>query len=178
MCIRDRYRAPELILSHRRYTKAIDIWAVGCILAEFYGRKPIFMGHDSLHQVSEILKVLGSPCRETVAKYCSARSWEIFSGRSEVKKMPWSSVYPKSCSDAQALLDMLLTWDPDKRPGVEVALCHPFFEDVSNPYDEPSCPYGPFDFSYENKFTSMKMLRETINEEVRAFKRSAGLEEF
>lgn len=43
------YRAPELILSHKKYSKAVDMWAVGCILAEFYGRKPVFMGNDSLH---------------------------------------------------------------------------------------------------------------------------------
>ena len=40
------YRAPEVILSKSRYTKAVDLWSVGCILAELIGRKPLFAGRD------------------------------------------------------------------------------------------------------------------------------------
>jgi serine/threonine protein kinase len=40
------YRAPEVILSRKRYTKAVDMWSVGCILAELLGRKPLFPGRD------------------------------------------------------------------------------------------------------------------------------------
>ncbi len=39
------YRAPE-VLTLNRYTKAVDMWAVGCILAELLGRKPLFPGRD------------------------------------------------------------------------------------------------------------------------------------
>ena len=39
-----RYRAPELLLSCEDYGPAIDVWAVGCILAELLGRKPLFPG--------------------------------------------------------------------------------------------------------------------------------------
>ena len=35
------YRAPEVILSWRQYTSAIDVWSVGCILAELIRRKPL-----------------------------------------------------------------------------------------------------------------------------------------
>ncbi|CUS23873.1 LAQU0S12e01948g1_1 [Lachancea quebecensis] len=164
------YRAPELILSRKKYTKSIDMWAVGCILAEFYGRKPIFMGQDSLHQISEILEVLGTPSRLIIAKYCSTRSWEIFSMRNETKKRNWSSVYPYSSDYAQDLLDTLLDWDPDARPTAETALEHIFFADLRNPKEEPICPHGTFDFSYENNFTSMAALRECLYDEVKAFK--------
>ena len=43
------YRAPELLLSCDKYTEAIDIWAVGCILAELLLRKPLYPGKDYLH---------------------------------------------------------------------------------------------------------------------------------
>eukprot|EP00117_Sycon_ciliatum_P034749 scpid66118/ scgid6181/ Cyclin-dependent kinase 8; Cell division protein kinase 8; Mediator complex subunit Cdk8; Mediator of RNA polymerase II transcription subunit Cdk8 len=36
------YRAPELLLGARHYTKAIDIWAIGCIFAELLTAEPIF----------------------------------------------------------------------------------------------------------------------------------------
>ncbi|GME83234.1 unnamed protein product [[Candida] boidinii] len=55
------YRAPELMLCKRSYGKEVDMWAVGCIFVEFYGRRPIFIGNDQVHQLIEILKVLGTP---------------------------------------------------------------------------------------------------------------------
>lgn len=39
------YRAPEVILNASNYTKAIDIWSIGCILAELLGRTPLFPGN-------------------------------------------------------------------------------------------------------------------------------------
>jgi len=40
------YRAPEVLLSWKKYTKAIDVWSVGCILAEMMMRKPLFPGQE------------------------------------------------------------------------------------------------------------------------------------
>jgi len=40
------YRAPEVLLSWKKYSYAIDIWSVGCILAEIMLRAPLFPGHD------------------------------------------------------------------------------------------------------------------------------------
>lgn len=38
------YRAPEVILNASEYSKAVDIWSVGCIMAELLGRQPLFPG--------------------------------------------------------------------------------------------------------------------------------------
>lgn len=38
----------------RSYTKALDVWSVGCILAELVGRRPIFPGSDSQNQLTLI----------------------------------------------------------------------------------------------------------------------------
>jgi mitogen-activated protein kinase 7 len=42
------YRAPEIMLSFKSYTKAIDMWSVGCIFAELLGNKPLFKGRDCI----------------------------------------------------------------------------------------------------------------------------------
>ena len=55
------YRAPEIMLSCKEYSKAVDVWGVGCILAEILGRKPLFPGEDYIHQLQVISDVLGSP---------------------------------------------------------------------------------------------------------------------
>ena len=41
------YRAPELLLGTRHYTPAVDLWAVGCILAELLSLRPIFKGEEA-----------------------------------------------------------------------------------------------------------------------------------
>jgi serine/threonine protein kinase len=38
------YRAPEVILCPSEYSKAVDIWSVGCIFAELLGRQPLLPG--------------------------------------------------------------------------------------------------------------------------------------
>ena len=53
------YRAPEIMLSFKMYSKAIDIWSVGCIHAELLSGKPLFPGRDYHHQLQLILDVTG-----------------------------------------------------------------------------------------------------------------------
>ncbi|VDO71313.1 unnamed protein product [Haemonchus placei] len=60
-----QYRAPELLFGSRRYTPSVDIWALGCILAEFVNASALFPGHSDLEQISRIFSVLGTPSEET-----------------------------------------------------------------------------------------------------------------
>jgi cyclin-dependent kinase 8/11 len=66
------YRAPELLLGARHYNKAIDIWAVGCVIAELASLRPIFKGEEAKldskkgvpfqkDQLMKIFDVLGTP---------------------------------------------------------------------------------------------------------------------
>ncbi|MCL4143270.1 UNVERIFIED_CONTAM: hypothetical protein GTU68_036683 [Idotea baltica] len=57
------YRAPEIMLNSKGYTKSIDIWSVGCILAEMLSNRPLFPGKHYLDQLNHILGILGSPCQ-------------------------------------------------------------------------------------------------------------------
>lgn len=68
------YRAPELLLSCERYDAAIDIWSVGCILAELFLRKPLFQGKDYLSQLKIIIEVLGSPSDEELTFVTAPRA--------------------------------------------------------------------------------------------------------
>lgn len=51
------YRAPELIFGATEYTSAIDIWSVGCVLAELIIGRPLFAGESGVDQLVEIIKV-------------------------------------------------------------------------------------------------------------------------
>ncbi|RZF33733.1 hypothetical protein LSTR_LSTR017443 [Laodelphax striatellus] len=52
------------MLNSKGYTKSIDMWSVGCILAEMISNRPIFPGKHYLDQLNHILGVLGSPSAE------------------------------------------------------------------------------------------------------------------
>ena len=69
------YRAPELLLGARHYTTAIDIWAVGCVMAELANLRPIFKGEEAKldskknvpfqkDQLLKIFEILGTPTGE------------------------------------------------------------------------------------------------------------------
>eukprot|EP00250_Pteridium_aquilinum_P007062 c16857_g1_i1 orf=2-847(+) len=60
------YRAPELIFGAVEYTTAIDIWSMGCVMAELMLGQPIFPGESGVDQLVEIIKVLGTPTREEI----------------------------------------------------------------------------------------------------------------
>lgn len=60
------YRAPELILACSDYSEKIDIWAIGCIFAEFMTLVPLFPGKTEGSQLIEQIAILGLPSRETM----------------------------------------------------------------------------------------------------------------
>jgi serine/threonine protein kinase len=55
------YRAPELVMRSQNYTQSIDIFALGCVMAEMYLNRPLFPGTSESDQLTRILSVLGTP---------------------------------------------------------------------------------------------------------------------
>lgn len=55
------YRAPEVILSWKQYTGAIDVWSVGCILAELIKRKPLLPAQNEHDLMQMITNLIGNP---------------------------------------------------------------------------------------------------------------------
>ncbi|KAL8106423.1 cyclin-dependent kinase G-2-like isoform X3 [Apium graveolens] len=59
------YRAPELLLGTKQYSTAIDMWSLGCIMAELLSKEPLFNGKTEFDQIDKIFKMLGVP-NETI----------------------------------------------------------------------------------------------------------------
>lgn len=71
------YRAPEVILSWKKYTAAIDVWSVGCILAELLIRKPLLPSSSEEEQLNMITKLLGSPDSHFINKIENEKNKEF-----------------------------------------------------------------------------------------------------
>jgi len=133
------YRAPELILGARHYTKAIDVWSVGCIFGELLTGKPLFKGDElrmekktipfQKNQMLKIIEVLGNPNK---ADWPDIDLLPDYSALSSIKSHynNLSSIF-NSChitNDlAFDLLKKLLIYDPKKRITTAEALVHPYF---------------------------------------------------
>ena len=61
------YRAPEITLGIDYDTK-IDVWSVGCILAELYTGVPLFPGEEERDQMKYMVDTLGVPGKEVLEK--------------------------------------------------------------------------------------------------------------
>ncbi|VDL90117.1 unnamed protein product, partial [Schistocephalus solidus] len=61
------YRAPEILLSSTTYTKGVDMWSLGCIVAEMFLGKPLFPGTSTLNQLERITSIGPRPTREVGA---------------------------------------------------------------------------------------------------------------
>lgn len=55
------YRAPEILLKQNNYNSPVDIFALGCIMAELYNLAPLFDGKSEIDQIIKICNVLGTP---------------------------------------------------------------------------------------------------------------------
>ncbi|KAF0523953.1 mitogen-activated protein kinase spm1 [Gigaspora margarita] len=165
------YRAPEIMLSFQSYTKAIDLWSVGCILAELLGGRPIFKGRDYVDQLNQILQTLGTPSEPTLSRIGSQRAQEYIRNLPRMQKRPFAKIFPNANALAIDLLERLLTFDPAKRITVEEALDHPYLAVWHEPNDEPVCA-KIFDFSSFESVDDPQLMRAMIVNEVTNFRAS------
>ncbi|CAH9074548.1 unnamed protein product [Cuscuta europaea] len=120
------YRAPEVLLQSCSYTPAIDMWAVGAILAELFTLCPLFPGESEIDQLHKICCVLGTPDWNA---FPEARNIFRLVDISYLRILPvnLSDVIPNASMEAIDLIQQLCSWDPLRRPTADQCLQHPFF---------------------------------------------------
>lgn len=135
------YRAPEMLLGSQYYSKSIDMWSVGCILAELISGKPLFPGKSTKHQIAMVLEVTGIPKREEFLaikdKYLIEIDEKVFP--TKLVKRSIKSFVPSASPEALDLIGKLLVFNPDKRLTVEEALEHKYLEQFHNLEEEMVC---------------------------------------
>lgn len=156
------YRAPELLLRYDQYGKAVDMWAIGCIAAECYGRQALMRGDNQMHQLQQIYKYLGPPPQE----YAMHRNWKI--KECAINPVSWKQIYPFASDEGLDFIGRLLRWLPKDRMTVEQALDHTFVSQVREHGREPLCKKS-FTFGREESEHNFESLKNLLNDEVNAF---------
>ncbi|KNC53240.1 CMGC/MAPK protein kinase [Thecamonas trahens ATCC 50062] len=159
------YRAPEIMLSWKQYTKAVDLWSVGCIFAELLQRRPLLPGRDYIDQITKIIDLLGTPSEDDIAAIQSDKARRYVKSLPHRELIPFAQQFPDASPEALDLLQGLLTFNPAKRLTVEEALAHPYLAALHDPDDEPSAE-AIFDFAFEREQLNKERLRDLLFEEI------------
>ncbi|KAF2292858.1 hypothetical protein GH714_029402 [Hevea brasiliensis] len=167
------YRAPELLLGAKQYSTAIDMWSLGCIMAELLAKEPLFNGKTEFDQLDKIFRILGTP-NETI--------WPGFSKLPGVKvnfvkhqynllrkKFPATSFTgsPVLSDSGFDLLNKLLTYDPEKRITADAALNHEWFREVPLPKSKDFMPTFPAQHAQDRRLRRILKSPDPLEEQRR-----------
>eukprot|EP00803_Ostreobium_quekettii_P006553 evm.model.scf_1561.2 EVM.evm.TU.scf_1561.2 scf_1561:11317-16881(+) len=152
------YRAPEVILG-LPYGTAIDMWSLGCILAELYTGYPIFPGENEQEQLLCIMEVLSVPPRSMLEGSSRSKLFFDSQGRPRIvassrgkKRHPGTKdlAMKLRCKDRNFLsfLEGCFRWDPQQRTTPEEALQHPWITD-----HVPPATHRAHTSAYSHKYT-------------------------
>lgn len=127
------YRAPEILLGANDYSKAVDMWSLGCIIAEIILSKPIFpgtcwinRGTSTLHQLEKILSFTGKPSLEDIESLKSDLAKSMIDTITNIKYKTPKEWFPYCSDEMLDLVVGLLQFNPSKRLTTEQLLKHPY----------------------------------------------------
>ncbi|THD19162.1 Serine/Threonine-protein kinase ICK [Fasciola hepatica] len=123
------YRAPEVLLRSTSYNSPIDLFAVGCIMAELYTFRPLFPGSSEIDMIFKICSVLGTPNKaEWPEGYQLAAAMNFRFPQCSPSCL--RSLIPNANREAIQLITDLISWNPKRRPTAREALRRSYFTPV------------------------------------------------
>lgn len=146
------YRAPEIILNNGYYTELIDMWSVGCIMAELVIRKRLFEVERPVLILRKIFDIIGYTSDPDELSFIRLQKYKkLFSNYGKERPKTLDVICKEMPDDMLNLTDKLLTLDPRKRLSADQAKQHQFFNNEYgfkkseklyqpipfSPYDEP-----------------------------------------
>lgn len=156
------YRSPEVILG-MVYNQRIDMWSLGCIVAELLTGHPLFMGENEQEQIACIMEIFGVPEKSMISQ-CSRRKLffdsvgnpRIHSSSKGVKRYPATKSLKKALKNSnEPLLDFIsqcLIWNPRNRLVPYHGLHHVFIVGTADPSNSRKASYSSLNSTNSSKF--------------------------
>ncbi|OHT04380.1 CMGC family protein kinase [Tritrichomonas foetus] len=132
------YRAPELLFVPQCYDLGVDIWSVGCVIAEMARGVPLFHADSDLDLMHKMIETLGTPDDPY-------KIFKVDKSECTIPVLPPRPMCEVLNTDNNYLCDLvsaLLAYDPAKRITAGAALKHPYFNDLTHLVKEMSLPPG------------------------------------
>ncbi|XP_046662174.1 mitogen-activated protein kinase 14 isoform X2 [Homalodisca vitripennis] len=161
------YRAPEIMLNWMHYNQTVDIWSVGCIMAELLTGRTLFPGTDHVDHLTRVLVLCGTPKPDTVAKITSQEARNYIQSLPQLKKKDFKDVFKGANPLAIDLLEQMLELDAEKRITADQALAHQYLAQYADPSDEPVSQ--AYDQSFEDMELPVDKWKELVYQEVTSF---------
>jgi len=185
------YRAPEIILvvQERDHLLALDMWAVGCIMAElldmikdncreYSNRKALFPGESSYplshrdprawqnssDQLIVIFSIIGTPSKSDIQSVPSSEAQRYLQNLKNRSPIDWRKRFPGASPKSLKLLRGLLRFNCKKRLTVEESLSHQYFKKIRRKEKEKWHENIKFDF--EDRKLTMPKIKELIVKEI------------
>ncbi|KAG8470198.1 hypothetical protein KFE25_008619 [Diacronema lutheri] len=180
------YRAPELLLECVHYTRAVDVWSVGAIIAEMALRRPLLCGTSATHQLELIGDMLGAPSAAERAALldmhgASAQQLRLLAAAGErtagertvgsagsrvAAVLAANSTFGNADNGSIDLVAQMLRYTPADRMDVPAALEHAWLREMHECNEEPRLPPVMMP-SYPGRGVSRKHLQLLAIESVR-----------
>ncbi|CAD8074984.1 unnamed protein product [Paramecium primaurelia] len=165
------YRAPELLIGYQNYNSAVDIWSVGCILAEMILRRPFLRGDSTKHQIKVIFELLGTPNEQYIQSFPDLKVQQnlrkIIQEYGHQNGIGLNQIFGHINQDLLDLLKGLLKFDHRVRLTAAQALKHSYLQILHSEEDEPtSLPVNPLEFEFEKYELTKEQLKDMLYEEI------------
>jgi len=157
------YRPPELLLGAVIYGPAIDMWGVGCIMAELLMRRPLFPGRNEKEQMDKVFGLCGTPFEEIWPGVAELAYFKMIA-KDPKDRLPdrlrqhllqhnktCPSAAPRLCDKAIDLIKKMLKLNPANRMTAADALDHDWFWSDPMPCDPACLPRYPSSHEFVTK---------------------------
>ncbi|KAK6102409.1 Extracellular signal-regulated kinase 2 domain protein [Brugia pahangi] len=135
------YRSPEILLAAKCYTKGVDMWSLGCILAEMLLGHALFPGTSTINQIERIMNTISRPSKLDIESIGSQYASSVLEKMPRRPQKPLELYLTNSDHQAIDLVQRLLIFAPHKRLNVDQCLVHPYVLQFHSPIDEPALNY-------------------------------------
>ena len=180
--------SPELITSKKKskedYDEKTDIWSIGCIFASLLLRQPVFFPLVKKNnikwesQINGILKKLGKPSKEEIAKFASKERAKDVMKLKHYEKMDKKDLYP-NLNDEKAidLLEKFLRINPKDRITILEAKDHPYFDIIQDwkKDDDFIFKRKPFSYMFKERIDKMEKNNEPLSKQIEFYKDNISL---